>query len=258
MQLGSSSLIKLQSAESVVFLTGAGMSADSGIPTFRDKGTGLWERFSVEDLATPEAFRRNPDLVWSWYQWRRMEVLRAEPNAGHRAIAELAASRPGVKVVTQNVDDLHERAGAQQIMHLHGSLFAPRCFACGRPYTRPLDDDFEAARKGRLKTRPCGHCGGRVRPGVVWFGEELPQSAWHAAHAAVEKADALVVVGTSAQVYPVAALPKLAKQRGAVLVQVNPEPTPIDGMCDLNLQGPAALELPRLIDLLRGGVERGE
>jgi NAD-dependent deacetylase len=134
MQPSSSLRLRLRSAETIVFLTGAGMSADGGIPTFRDKGTGLWERFSVEELAMPGAFRRDPDFVWSWYQWRRMEVLRAEPNAGHRAIAELAARRPGVKVVTQNVDDLHERAGAPQVMHLHGSLFAPRCFVCARPY----------------------------------------------------------------------------------------------------------------------------
>jgi NAD-dependent deacetylase len=252
MQPSSSVRLRLRSAETIVFLTGAGMSADSGIPTFRDKGTGLWDRFSVEELATPDAFRRDPDFVWSWYQWRRMEVRRAEPNAGHRAIAELAARRPGVKVVTQNVDDLHERAGAPQVMHLHGSLFAPRCFVCARPYTLPLDDDFEAAREGRLKTRPCGHCGGRVRPGVVWFGEELPQSIWCAAHAAVEKANAVVVVGTSAQVHPVAGLPRLGKERGAVLIQVNPEPTSLDGLCDLNLRGSAAVELPRLIDLMRG------
>src|SRR5580765_2345503 len=179
----------LRRAQSIVFLTGAGMSADSGIPTFRNPGTGLWERFRPEHLATREAFRRESGLVWSWYEWRRLSVLQAEPNAGHLAIAGLAARRPGVSVVTQNVDDLHERAGSRDVIHLHGSLFAPRCMVCGRPHTEPLAQDFAAAEAGQLSPPLCMNCGGKVRPGVVWFGEELPQHAWNAARRLAKHAD---------------------------------------------------------------------
>jgi NAD-dependent deacetylase len=223
------------------------MSADSGIPTFRDQGTGFWERFRAEDLATRDAFQRQPGVVWSWYEWRRMLVERAQPNPGHLAIAQLAGMRPGVRVVTQNVDDLHERSGCLDVVHLHGSLHAPRCLACARPYRAPLSDDFAAAESGQLMPPTCSHCGGKVRPGVVWFGEPLPQAAWDVAADLVCEADMVFVVGTSAQVQPAARLPGLARRAGAKLVQVNPMHTELDNACDWNLRGGAATDLPRLV-----------
>jgi NAD-dependent deacetylase len=152
----------LEYAKSIVFFTGAGMSADSGIPTFRGKGTGLWKQFDPEDLATRSAFQRQPGLVWSWYEWRRMQVAKAQPNPGHLAIAQLAARpdvRVRVRVVIQNVDDLHERAGSHRVIHLHGSLFAPRCLACERRYRGPLVDDPAKAEAAAL-TPPASRCRG--------------------------------------------------------------------------------------------------
>lgn len=164
----------LRSAQHIVVFTGAGVSAESGISTFRDDLTGLWSRFDAAELATPDAFRRDPDLVWGWYEWRRMNVLRASPNAGHVAIAAMEHHVPKLTLITQNVDDLHERAGSGSVIHLHGSLFAPRCFACARPARFP--DEFPDEPEGGRRVAPpkCSHCGGRIRPGVVWFGETLP------------------------------------------------------------------------------------
>jgi NAD-dependent deacetylase len=192
-------------AERIVIFTGAGVSAESGIPTFRDALSGLWEQFDPRRLATPEAFSDDPALVWGWYEWRRAAVERVEPNAGHRALAAIEQRTPQCVVVTQNVDDLHERAGSKEPIHLHGSLFAPRCSACGRPAARETEESAApksttpksgataggataggatasgAAEKaaasvveGRLTPPPCVHCGALIRPGVVWFGEALP------------------------------------------------------------------------------------
>ena len=223
----------------VTVLTGAGMSAESGIPTFRDALTGLWERFEAGDLATATAFRNDRDLVWGWYEWRRMLVLRAKPNPGHLAIARLPELVPKLTLITQNVDDLHERAGSQDVIHLHGSLFAPCCFACARPHTFTHEpDEPEGGR--RLKPPRCLHCGGYVRPGVVWFGEALPQDAMAAAMEAVKECDLMLVVGTSGIVHPAATLPEMAKKRGVKVIQVNPHPTELDADCDLNIRAPAS------------------
>ena len=179
-------------ARRVAVLTGAGMSAESGVPTFRDAQTGLWEHFDPADLATPEAWDRDPASVWAWYQWRVALVRRVQPNAGHRALARWGRT-VDLSIVTQNVDDLHERAGSPVLSHLHGSLFSPRCAECGTPADLPEAPTEPVA---RLDPPACGACGGDVRPGVVWFGEPLPAGPWEAATASVLTADVVFVVGT--------------------------------------------------------------
>ena len=237
----------LRSARHVVVLTGAGVSAESGIPTFRDALTGLWEQFDAEALATPEAFRRDPALVWGWYEWRRAKVLRAQPNPGHRSIAALERLVPEVTLVTQNVDDLHERAGSASPIHLHGSLNQPRCFACARPHVLPsgVPDEPEGGR--RLEPPRCLHCGGRIRPGVVWFGEALPEAAWKDAKTAAGSCDLMLVLGTSGLVYPAAGLPKVAAANGARIIQVNPCPAELDVDGAAHLVGEAGVIMPALV-----------
>jgi NAD-dependent deacetylase len=234
----------LAAAERVVVFTGAGVSAESGIPTFRDALTGLWSRFDAQRLATPEAFRDDPDLVWGWYEWRRAAVQRVEPNAGHRAIAAIERCI----VVTQNVDDLHERAGSSPVHHLHGSLFKFRCATCDLPYTGVLPEMPEPA----LEVEPpsCDHCGGLIRPDIVWFGEALPEEPWQRAVEATTAADVLVVVGTSGIVYPAAGLPELAVARGTVVVEVNPEPTPLSSSATITIRESASTALPTLMQRL--------
>ena len=237
----------LHRARHVVVFSGAGVSAESGIPTFRDSLTGLWERFDAASLATPEAFRADPALVWGWYEWRRMKVLQAQPNPAHMAIAELARHVPRLTLVTQNVDDLHERAGSTDVNHLHGSLHQPRCFNCGeRPDTSPtMPDEPEGGR--RLEPPRCAACGGQLRPGVVWFGESLPTEALNTAFAAAQSCDLLISVGTSGMVYPAAEVPGLAWRAGAVVVHVNPQPQTDHSEREFALAGPAGEQLPLLI-----------
>lgn len=237
----------LRRARHVVVFTGAGVSAESGIPTFRDALSGLWQRFDPAELATPEAFRRDPALVWGWYEWRRAQVLKAQPNPAHRAIAELARQVPQLTLVTQNVDDLHERAGSTAVIHLHGSLHAPRCFACTRPFEGLAAAPQEPAEGRRLEPPRCRHCGGRVRPGVVWFGEALPERALQQAFAAAQACDLLLSVGTSGAVYPAAQIPGLALQAGASVVHVNPQPVAISGDREHCLVGAAGELLPQLL-----------
>lgn len=231
----------------VTVLTGAGMSAESGIPTFRDAQTGLWSTFSPEDLASPEGWARDCDLVWGWYRWRAELVRRAEPNAGHLALAEWQ-SRVHLDIATQNVDDLHERAGSTVLAHVHGSLFDPRCSECGirsTPDEQPLEDEPD-----RLPPPPCPHCGAPMRPGAVWFGEDLPEEQWAAALNAVEGADLVVVVGTSGVVFPFAGLPAVARSAGACVVEINPVETQISDMADHRWRTTAASGLPRLVSAL--------
>jgi NAD-dependent deacetylase len=227
----------------IVIFTGAGVSAESGIPTFRDALSGLWEQFDPRRLATPEAFGDDPALVWGWYEWRRAAVQQVEPNAGHRALAAIEQRAPECVVVTQNVDDLHERAGSKEPIHLHGSLFAPRCSACGRPATVA---NGAPPVEGRVPPPPCDHCGAPIRPGVVWFGEALPVDAFEAAVAAAANCDLLITVGTSAVVFPAAEIPQVTARMGGAVIQVNPEPTPLDAVARVNLHGPAAEVLPAL------------
>jgi NAD-dependent deacetylase len=239
----------LRKARHVVVFTGAGVSAESGIPTFRDALTGLWERFDVAELASAEGYRRDPALVWGWYEWRRTSVMRAQPNAAHRAIASLASRIAKLTLVTQNVDDLHERAGSEGALHLHGSLFAPRCFDCGR--TASLGDVPDEPEGGRRVAPPrCDRCGGGVRPGVVWFGEMLPEATLRQAFAAARVCDVLFCVGTSSLVFPAAQIPVDAHRAGATVVQVNPNATALDSIADSNLRGTAATVLPALVRTL--------
>lgn len=232
----------------VAVLTGAGMSAESGIPTFRGAHNGLWQRFDPMQLATAEAFRADPALVWGWYVWRMATVRAAMPNAGHRALAALASTQP-VALVTQNVDDLHERAGSSGAIHLHGELFAHRCFDCARPAPNLALPNHDTPLL-RVEPPRCVHCGGPIRPGVVWFGESLPERAWSNAVAAVEGADLVLVVGTSGLVHPAAGLPLHAKRRGAVVVEINPESTPISPTADVTWRESAARALPALVTAL--------
>ena len=223
------------------------MSAESGIPTFRDALTGLWETFDAEMLATPEAFLRDPPLVWGWYEWRRKLVMRARPNPAHLAIARLAALVPRLTVVTQNVDDLHERAGSSGVIHLHGSFFSPRCFTCSSPHLLTPGEPDQPDGGRRLEPPRCTHCGGRIRPGVVWFGEALPEDAYRQAAQAVRDCDVMFSIGTSSVVYPAAALPYAAAERGAKVIQINPAPTDLDDVALFNLRGSAGMVMDLLV-----------
>ena len=246
----SSLLHGLRTAKRLAVFTGAGVSAESGIPTFRDAQVGLWEKFDVTRLASPQGYRDDKALVWGWYEWRRMQVLKAQPNPAHVAIAQLAERIESVSVITQNVDDLHERAGNKDVIHLHGSLHKPRCFACARLYQFPdgIPDEPEHGRK--LKPPRCEHCNGYIRPGVVWFGEMLPEDAWERAEWAARNCEVLLCIGTSSIVWPAAQLPVDAKRCGAVVVQINPDATPLDNNAHYNLRGKAGEILPLLLEAL--------
>ena len=247
---------QLRDASRVVVFSGAGLSAESGIPTFRDALSGLWERFDSAALATAQAFRNDPALVWGWYEWRRAKALAAQPNAAHLAIAKLATRVPTLTVVTQNVDDLLERAGCPEVLHLHGSLGSPRCFACARPYELK-GEQLDEPEEGRAIEPPrCLHCNGKVRPGVVWFGESLPDDVWRKALAAVKKCDLLLSVGTSGLVQPAAEIPQIALQNGARVVHINVQPETIVGEREFSLVGRAAEVLPRLIEQAFGECAR--
>ncbi len=239
---------KLQSAQHLVILTGAGVSAESGIATFRDTLTGLWKNYDAESLASEFGFRADPALVWGWYEWRRHKVLRAKPNPAHHAFAQLAKKVPKLTLITQNVDDLHERAGSTGVLHLHGSLHQPRCLVCDEPYVftdEPLPENT-MERDIRIDPPHCHLCDGPIRPGVVWFGEHLPTEAWELAQKACQHCDLMMVIGTSGVVWPVANLPHLADQTGASIVQINPTVTSLNAVAAYNLYGKAGEVLPQL------------
>jgi NAD-dependent deacetylase len=223
----------------VLLLTGAGVSAESGLATFRGPG-GLWEGRDPAELATPEAFAADPDTVWRFYAWRRREAAAAKPNAGHLALAALERERDNVLLVTQNVDGLHERAGSRRMVRLHGSLFRLRCTAEGSEI-EDLDPDLPAL-------PPRCPCGALLRPGVVWFGEPLPEDALREAGAAARRAAVVIVAGTSSLVYPAASFPVAAREAGAYVVEVNPEPTPLSPLAHERLRGPAGEILPRIVE----------
>jgi len=236
-------LARLKSAKHVAVLTGAGVSAESGVPTFRDAQTGLWAKFRPEDLATPEAFRRNPKLVWDWYQSRFHAVAAVEPNPGHHALAVMQDLFPQFTLITQNVDGLHERAGSRKVIELHGNILKHKCLDCGMPLS--LTD----APPGSPPACPCGKsC---YRPDVVWFGENLPIEALDAAQAAARDCDVFLSVGTSTVVYPAAELPFSAQRRGAAVVEINRDATPLSAQADYVLRGASGKILPLIIDALQ-------
>jgi len=239
MELAPELIEALRRAEKVLISTGAGVSAESGLPTFRDPQQGLWAKYRPQDMATPEAFARDPETVWRWYQWRRRVHADVVPNPAHRAIAAIQDHLPASILVTQNVVRVHELAGSPSVIHLHGSVFRNKCADCSTPMPEVSHDVERPPR--------CAACGGLCRPDVVWFGEGLPQAEWRAAAEAAEAAEIVLLVGTSATVYPAAELPVIAKRAGALIVQVNPAPTPADRIAH-NLRGPAGVVLPRLVE----------
>jgi NAD-dependent deacetylase len=228
----------LAQARAVTVLTGAGISAESGVPTFRGAG-GVWEKVNPMELASPEGFRRDPRKVWSWYNARRRQLLQVRPNPGHYALAELEKRVPQFGLITQNVDRLHQAAGSKNVVELHGNIWEVRCTGCGRVEDRTGVD---------LPDEPhCDHCGAWLRPNVVWFGEELPAQAWRQAEAWTRRADVFLVVGTSAEVWPAAGLVYLARDVGAKLIEINPENTAVTQLADVVLRGPAGQILPQLL-----------
>jgi NAD-dependent deacetylase len=236
---------RLRTARAVAVLTGAGMSAESGVPTFRGAG-GLWRNFSATDLATPEAFARDPLLVWQWYRWRQGLIARAAPNAGHRSLARLQARLAALTLITQNVDGLHQRAGSTAVIELHGNIWRARCArGCGAVQHLGDADVLQEAGPDDTCLPVCG-CGALLRPDIVWFGEALDERHIDAAVEAARTAEVFIAVGTSAIVYPAAGLPLAAARAGALVVEINPDDTPLSPLAGLVLRDAAAEVLPAL------------
>lgn len=233
----------LANARHVAVLTGAGVSAESGVPTFRDAMAGLWAKHDPMQLATPEAFLRDPQTAWDWYRWRRGLVADVAPNPGHDALAALADRMDKLTLVTQNVDGLHQRAGSRDVIEFHGNLFSDKCAHCDRR---------EPAHDGKSGDPPpiCRQCDRVMTPGVVLFGEMIPTAALQAAELAATTCDLFLVVGTSAQVYPAAGLAGTARSFGAGIIEINPEATPISAGADHVLRGPSGEVLPALLAAL--------
>lgn len=228
----------VRACRSLCVLTGAGVSAESGVPTFRGP-EGLWKARDPMSLATPEAFREDPKEVWEWYQWRRRKIRGCAPNAGHAALARVEASKPDFLLVTQNVDGLHRLAGSRRVAEIHGNIWVVRCTRCGT----------EKEERGDFPELPprCGSCGGGLRPGVVWFGEMLPPGPSGAAMDMLSRCEVLIVAGTSAVVAPASGYAAQAKRRGARVIEVNPDETPVSGLCDATLRGKSGEILPALL-----------
>ncbi|MGI9342933.1 MAG: SIR2 family NAD-dependent protein deacylase [Gammaproteobacteria bacterium] len=235
-----------------VSLTGSGTSAESGVPTFRDAQDGLWAQYRPEDLATPEAFERDPGFVWDWYEWRRGIVADVEPNPGHDAIAELQTRLPRVTLITQNVDGLHQRAGSRDVIEFHGNIMRSRCSdeQCSVEQCSVQHCVVDVPRDAESSPPPCPNCGAPIRPDVVWFGEAIPESALEAALSAIADCDVIIVVGTSAQVQPAASLAAQAGALGATLVEINPETTPLSARADIAIRGPSGELLPQIVRAL--------
>ena len=236
-------LEKLKKAKSIVFFTGAGISAESGIPTFRGKD-GIWNKLKPEELASFDAFMRNPEMVWEWYQYRRKIINDSMPNPGHSAIAEMEKYFDEVTVVTQNVDNLHRRAGSTNILELHGNIERNYCVDCRTEYYSP---DLSS----ETKVPTCKMCGGLVRPDVVWFGEMLPQDVFINAEKKAGESDICFIAGTSAVVYPAAYIPMSAKEGGSYLVEINIEPTEISRAVDYSIFGKSGEILPKVLEIVK-------
>jgi NAD-dependent deacetylase len=230
----------LRDARHVCVLTGAGVSAESGVPTFRDAQQGLWEKYDAHQLATPEAFEESPELIWQWYRWRRELVAAADPNPGHLALARLAELVPRFTLVTQNVDGLHQRAGSQGVIEFHGNLFDDRCHREGCV----VDHEQKAA------VPLCPRCGAKLRPGVVWFGEAIPEEALDTSFAAAADCNVFLSIGTSSLVYPAAGLADIAKENCAIVAEINPNPTMQADTYDFSIASKAGVALPKLLESL--------
>ncbi len=245
LQIPESLLDIIRSADSLAVLTGAGISAESGVPTFRDAQTGLWARYHPEELATPEAFQRDPKLVWNWYNWRRDLISNSNPNPGHQALVAMELQFPLFTLITQNVDGLHQRAGSGKrfpIVELHGNIFRNKCSRENRiVYDLPETGEIPPV---------CPHCGSNLRPDVVLFGETLPLHTIEAAWEAAQSSRVFLSVGTSTVVEPAASLPFMASRAGAVVVEINPNRTPLSQAANYHLQGPSGEILPSLVKLL--------
>ena len=235
----------LASATHVAALTGAGISAESGVPVFRGPG-GLWRQYRPEDLATPEAFARDPRLVWEWYDWRRARVAEAAPNPAHYALAKLEHTVAAFTLITQNVDGLHQRAGSERVLELHGNILRSICSVSRKPISEAWLSEAED-----MPPRSPHASEGLARPDVVWFGESLPERAFHEAVGAVNNCDVCIAVGTSALVQPAASLPMIAREAGAFLAEINPVPTPLSDHVDVFLREPAGRALTQLLSIMQ-------
>ncbi len=229
---------RLADAGSVTVLTGAGISADSGVPTFRG-ADGLWRNFRAEDLATPEAFARDPRLVWEWYDWRRAIIAGASPNAAHHALAAFEHVRERFWLITQNVDGLHRTAGSRRLSEIHGNIWTVRCMECGT-----IGENREVP----IPLLPHCPCGGLLRPHIVWFGESLFPEDLRRCSAALQECEVLLVIGTSGVVYPAAGFASTAKAAGATVIEVNVDPTPQSSLVNFTIQGRATDVVPRLLE----------
>ncbi len=231
----------LAAARHIFGFTGAGVSAESGVPTFRDAQTGLWSKFSPEQLASQAGFAADPGFVWRWYAERLASIQTVRPNPGHLALARLQALTPAFTLATQNIDDLHERAGSRDVAHLHGTIARFHCNGCGAAYAPT------AGERSAGLPPICPLCGDYVRPSVVWFGELLPEEEFERAARAARACDVALIVGAGGLVYPAAHLPVLAKERGAAVIDINPDQGPMAMLADIALQGPGGVLLPELV-----------
>jgi NAD-dependent deacetylase len=230
----------LRQAQRVAALTGAGVSAESGVPTFRAAMTGLWARFRPEELATPQVFRRDPRLVWKWYTWRRELIAGVKPNPGHYALAQMQSFFPQFTLITQNVDGLHRQAGSNNVIELHGNIQRSLCSIERRTVNSWQQSEEFPPR--------CPHCGAYLRPDVVWYGENLPTAALDEAMGVARESQVFFSIGTSSLVQPAASLPLLALERGALVVEINPHQTPLSDMTSFCLRGASGTVLPALIE----------
>lgn len=237
-------------ARNLVILTGAGVSKESGVPTFRDAMDGLWAKYNPEELATPTAFAKNPQLVWDWYTYRRALVSQAKPNAGHIALAQLEKIHPNVWLITQNVDDLHEQAGSTRVIRLHGNLAETICYNQCRGGRVPIPPSEFVWDEDRSTPPRCPNCNGYLRPNVVWFHEMLPAHALQQAQQACQHSDVMLVIGTSGLVSPASELPYLAKRNGAIIIEINPEQSMITHHADVVLKGASGVILPSLLEAM--------
>ena len=247
MDLPSKLITALKSARKTLVLTGAGMSAESGVPTFRDAQSGLWAKFRPEELATPEAFRANPEVVWSWYEERRANIRKVSPHAGHVALVKMEQHFEDLLLVTQNVDGLHQQAGSTEVIELHGNIMQTICSETGQR----IESGWIESNPGKPPVSP-HHAHGLARPAVVWFGEQLPEGVMNRATQAALACDVCFSIGTSTLVQPAASLPFYALEAGAVVIEINPQPTPLSGKVNFSLQATAAEALTSIaIELSR-------